>query len=344
MILKIAGWILLILFLTGGCETDPDIYIPSKPIPVIYAIFDDIDSLHNIVVTKSFGAKYNPTNEAVIYDSLYFKDIEVEVQYLAPGRRPEWQACPVNHITGMQKDSGFFSSPKHEYFQFGLILRKWPLKFVDSIKVNVRIPGYENIIAKVKIMDSITITTPKFNQHYIYLVPNSSLKIHWSNAEPWEEPHPWSEIDVAFEFIEELDTGLRSKWVHIQNTQYFLSPHELYRQLNITYEEFIKEVIAQLPVDEKVKRTFLGYISMHITGGDDNMVQYKKYLYGYTDNNYRGFSSIPNARGFLSSVTHFFKDSMRFDYKTLQTFINENRFKRYKISPWTESINSSGDL
>jgi len=323
---------LAVLFFCLGCETEPIISISSKPVPVIYAVFDDLDSVHNIVITKSFGADYNPANEARIFDSLFFDEIEVEVEYLPPGWRTEWQAIDVQHNVGVKKDSGFFSYPYNEYYQFNLPLREWKRKFVDSIKIEVRIPGYEDLIGKIKIIDSITISTPKFNQKYVYLVPNSSFKIHWSNSMPWEEPHAWSEIDVSFEFIEELDTGLRSKWVHFQNTQYFLSPHEKYRELSITYEEFITKVLQELKVDDKVKYTYLGEIKMHMTGGDNFMVQYMKYLEGYNDYSFDGYSNIQNGLGILTSVTHFRKKDMYFDFETRKTLVDENRLKKFKFS------------
>lgn len=326
---------IIVVFLVEGCETDPIISIPSKPIPVIYAVLDDLDSTHRIFVTKSFGAKYNPSVEASNYDSLFFNNIIVEVDYLPSGRHEEWQTSEVYKIIGQEKDSGFFSYPIHEYYQFNLVLRDYPITFVDSIQITLRIPGYQDVTSRIKLTEYLKINTPKPPQQYIYLVPSSTLKIQWSNV-LGQKQHAWSEIDVAFEFIEELSTGFRSKWVKIQNTQYFLSPHSLYRELNITYNEFIREVLLQIPDDDQVLKRFLGYISIHLSGGDENMMQYKKFLHGYSDYSYGGFSNIQNGYGLFSSATRFKKDSMRFDYETRQTLINENRLRKLRISKWTE--------
>lgn len=327
---------LVIALLLWACETEPIISIPSKPIPVIYAVFDDIDTTHRIVVTKSFGAKYDPADASDIYDSLFFDNLTVEVEYLpfTWSGNSKWQSCEVFKIQGHEKDSGFFSFPFNEYYQFDLNLREWKNRYVDSIQITVQIPGYDDVIGKIRITDSLAINTPKFSQQYIYLVPHSTLKIQWDGGR--NQQHAWSEIDIGFEFIEELASGFRSKWVHIQNTQYFLSPHKRYRELNITYDEFIREILLQIPDDDQVIERYLGYIYMNMSGGDENMMQYMKYLEGYSDYNFGGFTNIQNGYGFLSSATRFLKDSMRFDYETRQTLIEERRLKWMKLSPWTE--------
>lgn len=323
----------LLVGLLQGCETDPLISIPTKPIPVIYSVLDDLDSIHKVYVVKSFGARINPAVSAQIYDSLFFKELDLQVEYLRDNRNSSWTSVNVSKMVGDEKDSGFFSYPLSEYYEF-----KLKISSLDSIRITAHIPGYEDVIGKIKVVrDDIDINTPKLAQKYLFLSPSSSIKVQWCNA-PNQKPHAWSEIDVAFEFIEELESGQRSKWVHIQNSQYFLSPYELFRELSITYEEFIKEVLLQIPADDQVKRTYLGYISIHIMGGDDHMVQYIKYYDGYNDYGSYSYSNIHNGLGLLTSSTHFFKDSMQFDYETRQTLINENRLKKLKISPWTEAL------
>ena len=315
-----------------GCETDPIISIPSKPVPVVYAIIEDLDTIHQISITKSFGANHDPANEALIYDSLHFSDIDVRVEYLPNRWRAEWQTCEVYKLGGMIKDSGYFSYPYHEYYQFYLKLRGWKIRYIDSLKINVDIPGYQNIEGKIKVLDSITISTPKFSQQYIYLTPQSSLKFHWDHSEPGMEPHAWSEIDVSFEFIEVLETESKSRWINFQNTQYFLSPHEQYREMSITYEEFISRILQEVEVDDAVKESYFGRINMHMTGGDRFMVEYMKYLEGYSNYNYGGYSNIQNGFGLISSATHFFKYSLYFDRDTRHILANENRLKKFKIS------------
>lgn len=328
-----------IFFLLGfsllGCETDPNIYIPSKPIPVVYAMFDDFDTTHTILITKSFGAEKSPADFGFLMDSLYFEDVEVAVK-LKETLSNKWLEQTVYKVSGNNKEPGFFHYPEQEYFQFDAVIKDTPAHpmlvkryIIDSISVNIKIPGYETIENVFKKIDSVKIVSPKFYQTYLNLTPSVPLLFLWDVG------HAWSEIDCYFEFLEERSDGINSQWVIIQNTQYNASAFSLYRQLNITYDEFIREVLLQIPDDPSVLRRYLGIIKLHIAGGDQAMVDYMKFLEGYSDYNPVGYSLFENAFGFISSSTHFNKDSMRFDYETRQTLINENRLKKLRISPWT---------
>ncbi len=121
----------------------------------------------------------------------------------------------------------------------------------------------------------------------------------------------------------------------IQNNLYNESAHDKYRQLNVTYEEFIREVLLQIKDDQTVLRRKLGIINMHISGGDTPMKNYMDLYYGHSDYNSLGYSNFQNALGVLGTSTHYYKDSMRFDYETRQTLLNENRLKKLKLSVWS---------
>ncbi|MEA1876600.1 MAG: hypothetical protein U9N86_07025 [Bacteroidota bacterium] len=312
--------VLSVFLLCTACETDPVIYIDSQAIPVIYGIFDKQDSIHYLKVGKSFGALHDPMESSQVYDSLFFRDMEVEVRMTSRGK-PVGYPLELEKVNGLPKDAGIFHFPGQELYRFYGYLS-------EGIEVKVQVPGLPIAWAEVTLVSMAALSTPKRAQQYIYLVPTSPLRIHWyGNA--------WNEIDVAFEFIEDMgDSIFRSKWVHIQNINYFDSPHDKYREMKITYDEFIPEVLNQIPPDEAVKAVFLGYITITIHGGDLNMVNYKKYLNGYTDFNVNEFSNIENGIGLVASRTTFSLDSLRFDYETRQTLINENRLKVLKISKW----------
>ncbi len=314
--------ILSVLLLCAACETDPVIYIDSKAMPVIYGIFDKQDSIHYLKVGRSFGALHDPIESSQVYDSLFFKDMELEVM-MTRGGKPVGSPVQIEKVTEIPKDAGIFHFPGQELYRF-----EGEMTFSDGLLIKVQVPGLPIAQAEVTLVSMAELSTPKKGQQYIYLVPTSPLRIHWQG-------NAWNEIDVAFEFIEDMgDSIVRSKWVHIQNVNYFDSPHSKYREMKITYEEFIREVLLQVPPDESVKSIFLGFITLTIHGGDLNMVNYKKYLNGYTDFNVNEFSNIENGIGLVASRTTFSLDSLRFDYKSRQALINENRLKVLKISKW----------
>ena len=331
-----------------GCEVNPIIYTPSEPIPVIYAVFDDHDTTHNILITKTFGAGRSPSDCGFIRDSLYWNNLDIEVG-LKEKISNNWIFIKPEKVTAMDKDSGFFLYPDHEYYAFNRVLldtpRGWdaPKTYsIDSISIRVSIPGLEEAFCQHKRIDTIRIVSPHYYQEYLYLTPESPLIFNWDWYGRYEErdttiiPHAWNEIDVDFEFIEETENGYKSSWVRIQNTHYNDSWHEYYRQLNITYEEFIREVLLQIKNDHEVIRRKLGIINMHISGGDLPIKKYMDLYHGFSDYNNISYTNFQNALGILGTATHLYKDSMRFDYDTRQILINENRFKKIKLSAWSE--------
>jgi len=337
---------LLIAFsvlMIASCEVDPVIYTPANPIPVIYAVFDDHESTHYILISKTFGAEKDPAISGSIQDSLYWENLEVEVG-LKEEYSNEWIIIKPEKVSGMEKDSGYFLHPYSEYYKFDRVIMDTPASTrfptvysIDTVSIRVSIPGYEDASCLHKRIDSIRIVSPRYNQQYLLLTPDSPLLFNWDwfgdlpDLDPNIIPHAWNEIDVSFEFIEDLGGEVRSKWVKIQNTLYNESKFEKYRQINITYEEFIREVLLQIENDPKVLSRKLGIIKMHIAGGDTPMKQYMDLYHGHSDYDHLSYSNFENAYGFLATSTQYYKDSMSFDFETRHILYNENRLKKIKL-------------
>lgn len=315
---------LVLVVIISACDEDATIYLQNTSIPIVYAVFNDRDTIHNVYLTRSFGAKEDAKYSSQNPDSLYFSNASVTIGFKNQGGN-SWNDYLAEQIFNNSKDSGFFRYPGNRYYQIEYELKT----SVDSIRVQIDIPDHNNIEAKIEKMQQLKIVAPQNGQQYISLVPDRPLLILWDQG-----GHDWSEFDISFEFIEETAQGFRSKWVDIQNTQYFISPYEKYRQLALPYDEFISQVILQVNEDPKVLRTYIGYVKLHIVGGGSEMVEYMKYLDGFSDYNFNGYTNVANGMGLVTSATESFKDSLRFDYETKQTLLNEPRLKKLKISPW----------
>ena len=336
----------LFLILLASCETDPVIYIPADPVPVIYSVFDDHETTHYILVTKSFGAQNSPLDCGNLHDSLYWDNLDIEIG-LKEYYTDSWIMIKPEKVTGMNKDSGFFLYPYQEYYKFDRVIRDTPALWylpktysIDTITIRVSIPGHEDAFCAHRRIDSIRIVSPKYGQQFLYLTPESPLLFNWDwdspMIMPWMEIHSWNEIDVNFEIIEQLQNRTRSKWVVFQNTLYNESKYEKYRQINITYDEFIREVILQVEDDPEVIKRKFGYIDMHIGGGDEPIKKYVELYHGHSDYNYTGYSNFENAYGILATTTHNYKDSMLFDAETRSILYNDNKLKKLRFSYWGE--------
>ncbi len=331
--------IILLLGMLISCETDPQIYDPIKPIPIVYALFDDHATTHYVVVTKSFGAEVSPQYEGKIKDSLYFDTLAIEIG-LKEWFTREWIWITPEKVVGNKKDSGLFLHPYQEYYKFDAVIRDTPAHWdirttysIDSIILRINIPGYDEIFCKHNRIDSIRIWSPKYDQQYLFLTPKASLLFQW-DYDPFfgpVQPHAWTEIDVQFEIIERLAGATRSKWVVLQNTLTY-QPHSKYQEMNVTYEEFIREVLLQIPKNPDVEQRKFGEVKMHIVGGDEPMQQYMKFFDGHSDYNRTLYSNIENAMGFLGTYTQVTKEGMRFDWETERGLYEEVRLRALKFA------------
>lgn len=307
-----------------SCEETPDISLESDPVPVIFGVFDKNDFVHYLKVGKTFQANIDPAYSAGIMDSLYFKDPEVTIT------AKDWRGKKIeitpSIVDNIPKNEGLFNFPEQIIYRFEQILGG------GVIKVSVKVPGLAEAYGEVYLINPPQINTPKLAQQYLYLAPDSPILIQWVISQS-PDPYPikWYEIDFVFEFIEETSQGRRPAYVIIQNINLFETPTPKYFELNITYEEFIREVMEQIPDDPGVLRRYFGYHSLSINAGDKNMVNYIKYLHGFTDFNDNEFSNITNGIGLLASRSSSLKDSLQFDYKTRNQLVNENRLKKYRL-------------
>lgn len=306
-----------------SCEETPDIGLDSDPVPVIFGVFDKNDSVHYLKVGKTFQANIDPLYSASIKDSLYFMDPEVKITVKdLRGKQIEITPFIVDHIP---KNEGLFSFPEQIIYRFENRLGG------GTMGVSVKVPGLDEAYGEVYLIDPPEINTPKLAQQYLYLAPDSPILIQWVIEQYSGYPVKWYEIDFVFEFIEETSMGLRPVHVNIQNYNLFETETSKYYELNITYEEFVREVNEQIPDDPKVLRRYFGYHSLKINAGDKNMVNYIKFLNGFTDFNDNEFSNITQGIGLIASRSSSLKDSLQFDYKTRHLLVNENRLKRFKL-------------
>lgn len=76
-----------ILYLIGltfffiSCEENPDLTVDSKPFPVVYSILNKFDTIHYVYLQKSFSGENGPLVDAQAFDSLFFKNAEVNLSF-----------------------------------------------------------------------------------------------------------------------------------------------------------------------------------------------------------------------------------------------------------------------
>src|SRR5210317_16605 len=144
-IAKPLSGILLIVIVLFSCETDPVVYSDDLPIPVIYGILDNKDTVHYIRIGKTFGAKTDPAVSALVYDSVSFDHVDVSVWITFPwdtiGFYPD-----VYETVEVPKDSGFFHNPDQKLYKF-IYDFKYPIFFMGRVHVRAEIGGLAPALA-----------------------------------------------------------------------------------------------------------------------------------------------------------------------------------------------------
>ena len=293
--------------------------------PVIYGIFNNQDTVHYLKVGRTFGADQDPLQSAGVFDSIFFNEMDVSVR-LIHSRDTIGVSLDLERVENIPKDEGIFSFPGQALYKFNYNFPN--RKFNRKVRVEVKVPNLKPARADISMVwiNRDSFSTPKFAQQYVYLAETSPLRVHWFG-------NSWNEVDVNFEFVEDLGQfGTRVKTVKIQNINLSLSPHKLYREMKITYDEFIREVLLQIPKNDSVKKTYLSYVSVGINGGGYHMAQYQKYYDGYNDYDFQGYTNIENGLGIVASRTSILIDSMQFDRDSRRLLFSENRLRVLKLT------------
>ena len=70
--------LICVFVIFSGCEEDADICIEQTSYPVVFAVFNKMDSIHEVKLTKSFsGDNGGSMIAASTWDSIYFPEAEI---------------------------------------------------------------------------------------------------------------------------------------------------------------------------------------------------------------------------------------------------------------------------
>ncbi len=313
-------YLLLTAFFLSSCEDDPDISLSASPQAVIFGVFNEGENIHYLKVGKTFHSDADPNQEANIFDSLYFDAPDVTISLTNWNGHSEIIRPTI--VREIPKDEGIFHNPNQIIYNFEGRIR-------GKLGVSVKYPGMKEAYGEVKLIDKPFINTPKKAQQYLYLAPDSPIRIQWSIDQEFSQDF-WFEVDVSFGFLEEMEDTIRTVTMNLQNTNWNETMTPKYQELSITYEEFIRELLSQIDDNPKVSRRYFAYHSIKINMGGSAMTNYIKYLDGFNDFDFLAFSNIINGIGLLASRSSTLKDSMQFDRDTKKFLLNDNRLKKYK--------------
>ncbi len=214
-----------------GCNEDPDICLESRPMPIVYSIFSQKDSVNYVVLTKLFsGDNGGSLTNAKIWDSIYFKNARIKtVLWRHPLESPtdfQRDTILLAEETATGKEPGIFAYPAYKQF----VLRK-NLADYFGYSLLVEIPGY--VLAPL--YESF-VYTPELNlsSYQLTIRPDLAMFIRWGRVNS-------SAMDLRIDFMIAthrdsqvfIDTITYSKYGMVQ------SDNPLPEQTSFSYKQFL---------------------------------------------------------------------------------------------------------
>ncbi|MFC2118072.1 hypothetical protein ACFLSY_05480, partial [Bacteroidota bacterium] len=178
-----------------ACEEHIDMGSDHQPIPVVYCLFARQDSVHQVILTKTFCGNKDPLKMAKILDSLFFQDAEVYFEY-------DWdetkQRVYLEKKLLHDKKPGTFSNPDHIIYQTNETIPD-----IWKIELFVEIPGLPLVSAKIIVLSvgDELLVYPKYNGQTISITEELPWKIELSEDWAWNY---YRETKIKINIIEKI--------------------------------------------------------------------------------------------------------------------------------------------
>ena len=324
--LKSSVLLMLIGLLTSGCKEDPEIQMDGfHTKPVVYGIIETFDSIHYIKLGRFFSGNTDPSRSAGIKDSIYLDKVNLKVTLSdSSGVSVD---VPVERMLISDKNPGIFNSGDYEAYLFKrkLVLGEAPFYHLpfEKISIEVKAPGLPVAEAVTSILLPPVIWSPLSAQQFIYLVPDSPMRILWSGS-------AYNEIHVSFNVIQEYPDYTMVQPFYFKKTTDVHFNGKYYESL-IPYELLVERLLDSLKVRPNLYRTYFGSFRIEILSGNDDFSKFTKQIDGINDFSLIGFNNIANGIGILASKCLVIRDSLSLDLASRLIFAAELRLKRFKF-------------
>lgn len=319
------------LFVFGGlfmssCEEDPNIQIGDfQTKPVVYSVIESFDTVHYIKIGRYFSGYANPAVSARVHDSIYFSTASVRVTLF--NSHSTGVDVPVEKISVAKRDSGFFDSGGYELYRFKkeLVKGSYPYYYLpyEQISVDVFVPGLPAARSITSLVFPPTIWAPIQAQQYIYIFPDSPLRILWSGGD-------WNEIDVGFRIIEDYPGRSVTRTFAFQKNN-DININGKYYEIKIPYDLVVETLEKNLKVDRNLIRRHFGTFRIAVHTGNADFGTYMNFINGINDFNFTPFSNITNGVGLLAGKCSTIKDNMNLDQPSRLQFAAEPRLKKFNF-------------
>lgn len=160
MFRKVHNFLLFTLLSAGliACSNDFEILAPHRDLPLVYSLLDPVDSVHYVRIEKTFAGEANALEMASVIDSLYYKNVQVQIERWRD--RSFAESFTLDEIENIPKDTGLFAHSENQLFQLHQVID--PL---SEYKLIVEIDDIGlTLESNTRIVSGVKLIKPGFNQ------------------------------------------------------------------------------------------------------------------------------------------------------------------------------------
>jgi hypothetical protein len=326
------GLLVLGGFFLISCEEDPVVQVSGfQAQPILHSIIETRDSVHFIRIGRMFAGSLNPEISARVHDSIYFDSVGLKVTLTSmSGKKVD---VPVEGRMVGNKDEGFFNSGDYMVYWFYQHISSGYVKGVDYVQffkqilIEASFPGLPVVRCSTDLLPIPMINSPKRAQQYIYIVPESPLRIQWEGGD-------WNEIIVSFSILEEYPDSSATRTFQIHKSDgllYNKGTLQQYCELKVPYDLIVQILDNNLVYRADLIRRHFGAFRMEVHTGNKDFDIYRQFIGGINDFNYMPWDNIENGIGILSSRSSTIKTAVYLDSESLMQFVLEPKLKKFKF-------------
>jgi len=322
MVSGIRKWLYLslCLLLLSGCNQDFQVHTGHySSQPVIYALFDPVDTLHTIRIERVFGAEQAPLQTVLISDSLYFEEVQVIVKLTDD--KGSVKEIITQRVDGQIKDPGLFEGGSHRVYQFSEVLSWWKFPLYKSVEVVVEVPGLEPASGSSSFLPRAHVLWPYVAQQYLFLDDNRPILIQWKGD-------AWNEMDISFEVIEQYPDSTACQTLRFEKRTDIIMVAGVC-EVKIPYELLVQDLVKNLSVKRGLVRRYFGVVQILIHTGNKDFRNWMQTMNGINDFNGASSTNIVNGLGFVACKWTTTVDSLKLDYFTRLKLASDPRLEKF---------------
>lgn len=290
------GFALIGIFtLMAGCTTRIEMVKPGPPVPVVYGIFDTMDSTHTIKLGKSFAGEKDALELAEDPENLYY---HLPIITLSETRLSRMYS--FEEVNGIPREPGTFPNLPNRFYKLNAKLSP------GTHLVRIILPEVpDTLLAEVRIMNPMKVLIPRpgFKRFYFYDDPTV---FSWTAS----DEIGLYELSITLTVAETLKTGqtnLRKIRYAKQLRDSDLEAEKGYYNYRYFSDGFFASIPGDIKPDEAVDYRKPVDLMIEITAADTVVSRYLDWFNLEIDDRINPNGNIPGAIGMIGS-----KSTVRF--------------------------------